>query len=158
MRGIAALAVLLLHLGEELGSGIFHSAYLAVDFFFPRLGAEVPSWQRKIVSMIRSAGAAEVHLRISSPPTIGPCRYGIDTPTREELIASNHNTDQIRKFIEADSLGYLSIEGLYESVEGVAKPASGGGPQGFCDACFSGKYPIADEKPARLRQLRLISA
>lgn len=114
---------------------------------------------RKIVSMIRGAGASEVHMRISSPPTVGPCRYGIDTPTTEELIASNHGTDDIRKFIEADSLGYLSLAGLYESVEGAAKAsAAGGGPHGFCDACFSGKYPIADEKPARLRQLRLISA
>lgn len=119
---------------------------------------------RKIVSMIRAAGAREVHMRISSPPTVGPCRYGIDTPTREELIASNHDTATIQKFIEADSLGYLSLEGLYESVEGVAKAeievggAAGGAPTGFCDACFSGRYPIAAEKPARLRQLRLISA
>jgi amidophosphoribosyltransferase len=113
---------------------------------------------RKIVSMIRGAGAREVHMRISSPPTVGPCRYGIDTPTREELIASNHGVAEIQKFIEADSLGYLSLEGLYESVEGLARPSVGGGPQGFCDACFSGNYPIAAEKPARLRQLRLISA
>ncbi len=113
---------------------------------------------RKIVSMIRGAGAREVHMRISSPPTVGPCRYGIDTPTREELIASNHEVAEIQKFIEADSLGYLSLEGLYESVEGLARPSVGGGPQGFCDACFSGNYPIAAEKPARLRQLRLISA
>jgi amidophosphoribosyltransferase len=113
---------------------------------------------RKIVSMIRGAGAREVHMRISSPPTVGPCRYGIDTPTREELIASNHDVSEIQKFIGADSLGYLSLDGLYESVEGAALPAAGGGPQGFCDACFSGRYPIAAEKPARLRQLRLISA
>lgn len=113
---------------------------------------------RKIVSMIRGAGAREVHMRISSPPTVGPCRYGIDTPTREELIASNHDLSDIQRFIGADSLGYLSLDGLYESVEGVALPAAGGGPQGFCDACFSGRYPIAAEKPARLRQLRLISA
>ena len=113
---------------------------------------------RKIVSMIRGAGAREVHMRISSPPTVGPCRYGIDTPTREELIASNHDLSEIQRFIGADSLGYLSLDGLYESVEGAALPAAGGGPQGFCDACFSGRYPIAAEKPARLRQLRLISA
>ena len=113
---------------------------------------------RKIVAMIRGAGAREVHMRISSPPTVGPCRYGIDTPTREELIASNHDLSQIRDFVGADTLGYLSIEGLYESVQGVATPAAGGGPDGFCDACFSNRYPIAAEKPARLRQLRLISA
>jgi amidophosphoribosyltransferase len=121
---------------------------------------------RKIVGMIRSAGAREVHLRISSPPTVGPCRYGIDTPTREELIASHHTVDQIRDFIGADSLGYLSLEGLYESVEGrngagangVPAGAPGGGRGGFCDACFSSRYPIEPQPPARLRQLRLITA
>jgi amidophosphoribosyltransferase len=140
---------------------------------------------RKIVGMIRAAGAREVHLRISSPPTVGPCRYGIDTPTREELIGSNHSVEQIRDFVGADSLGYLSLEGLYQSVEGQARgpvaaaaltalaptgvapvPARGlpvlqptpGVPEGYCDACFSGRYPIAAEQPARLRQLRLISA
>ena len=126
---------------------------------------------RKIVGMIRSAGAREVHLRISSPPTIGPCRYGIDTPTSEELIGANYTVEQIRDFIGADSLGYLSLDGLYQSVEGrpevaadaarkglpVLQPGPAGG-EGFCDACFSGRYPIADEPPARLRQLRLISA
>src|SRR6185369_5726170 len=74
---------------------------------------------RKIVKMIRDAGAREVHLRISAPPTSGPCRYGIDTPTREELIGSSHTVDQIRDFIGADSLGYMSLEGLYQSVEGT---------------------------------------
>ncbi len=128
---------------------------------------------RKIVGMIRSAGAREVHLRISSPPTIGPCRYGIDTPTSEELIGANHSIDEIRDFVGADSLGYLSLDGLYQSVEGW-RPGVGAadgprkglpilqtgpvGSEGFCDACFSGRYPIADEQPARLRQLRLISA
>jgi len=113
---------------------------------------------RKIVSMIRGAGAREVHLRISSPPTVGPCRYGIDTPTAEELIASNHDVEHIRKFVEADSVGYLSLEGLYESVERTAQDLPNGGLHGFCDACFSNKYPISIERPARLRQLRLISA
>jgi amidophosphoribosyltransferase len=127
---------------------------------------------RKIVGMIRAAGAREVHLRISSPPTVGPCRYGIDTPTREELIGSSHSVEQIRDYIGADSLGYLSLEGLYRSVDGsdgssrasgqgkglpVIQPAPAG-PEGYCDACFSGRYPIAAEQPARLRQLRLISA
>jgi amidophosphoribosyltransferase len=114
---------------------------------------------RKIVAMIRGAGAREVHLRISSPPTVGPCRYGIDTPTREELIASNHSLAAIRDFVGADSLGYLSLEGLYEAVHaGPVQHEAGGGARGYCDACFSGRYPIAEEKPARLRQLRLISA
>jgi amidophosphoribosyltransferase len=109
---------------------------------------------RKIVDMIRGAGATEVHMRISSPPTQGPCHYGIDTPTREELIASSRTPEEIRQFVGADSLGYLSLEGLHESVNG----ASDGPRDGFCDACFSNKYPITIQQPARLRQLRLISA
>jgi amidophosphoribosyltransferase len=118
---------------------------------------------RKIVGMIRSAGATEVHMRISSPPTVGPCRYGIDTPTREELIASHHSVTQIRDFVGADSVGYLSLPGLYTSVEGtgkgngVATTADATG-KGFCDACFSGNYPIDPEPPLRARQLRLINA
>jgi len=115
---------------------------------------------RKIVDMIRNAGASEVHMRISSPPTVGPCRYGIDTPTREELIASHNSVDQIRDLVGADSLGYLSLPGLYESVEGQPLAANAGPSdptgKGFCDACFSGNYPIAAETPGRLRQLRLI--
>jgi amidophosphoribosyltransferase len=109
---------------------------------------------RKIVEMIRGAGAREVHMRISSPPTVGPCHYGIDTPTREELIASSRTPEQIREFVGADSLGFLSLEGLHESVNGA-----GDGPrEGFCNACFTNDYPITIQQPARLRQLRLISA
>jgi amidophosphoribosyltransferase len=113
---------------------------------------------RKIMSMIRGAGAREVHLRISSPPTVGPCRYGIDTPSREELIASSRTNSDIRDFVEADTLGYLSLEGVHEAVRGAKAEAGGGSRPGFCDACFSNNYPIGTEKPARLRQLRLISA
>ncbi|HTB60902.1 MAG TPA: amidophosphoribosyltransferase [Polyangia bacterium] len=109
---------------------------------------------QKIVGMIRGAGAREVHMRISSPPTVGPCRYGIDTPTREELIASAHTPEEIRKYVGADSLGYLSLEGLFASVNGVREE----GQDGFCDACFSNNQPINIQQPARLRQLRLISA
>jgi len=109
---------------------------------------------RKIVEMIRGAGAREVHMRISSPPTQGPCHYGIDTPTREELIASSRTPDEIRQFVGADSLGYLSLEGLHESVNGAGE----GPKEGFCNACFSNVYPITIQQPARLRQLRLISA
>jgi amidophosphoribosyltransferase len=111
---------------------------------------------RKIVGMIRAAGAREVHMRISSPPTIGPCVYGIDTPTREELFASSHTPEQIREFVGADSLGYLSLAGLHDSVNGVRPEGQGAG--GFCDACFSNQYPITIQTPSRLRQLRLISA
>src|SRR5678815_1249169 len=74
---------------------------------------------RKIVKMIRDAGATAVHMRISSPPARWPCYYGIDTPTRSELVASSHTTEEISRYITADSLGYLSIEGLLGAVTGV---------------------------------------
>lgn len=89
---------------------------------------------KKIIKMIREGGGAkEVHLRISSPPTIGPCFYGIDTPTRKELIASTHTVEEIRKYITADSLGYLSLKGLLDMV-----PT----PEKFCSACFDDNYPV----------------
>ncbi|MEK7304936.1 MAG: amidophosphoribosyltransferase [Nitrospirota bacterium] len=90
---------------------------------------------RKIVKMLRNAGAKEVHMRISSPPIISPCFYGIDTPTKKELIASNHSTEEIRKYITADSLAYLSLDGMLQSSPGV--------PAQYCNACFTEKYPIA---------------
>jgi len=102
---------------------------------------------RKIVQMVRDAGAREVHVRISSPPTTGPCYYGIDTPLKSELIASSHSVEEIGRFIEADSLGYLSHEGLLAAVSD---------PEGrrHCTACFSGRYPVAvsvlDESQLRL--------
>ncbi len=89
---------------------------------------------RKIVKMIRNAGASEVHVRISSPPTSYPCYYGIDTPNRKELISSSHSIEEIRRYITADSLGYLSQEGLVNSV--------GTENTGYCHACFTGGYPI----------------
>jgi amidophosphoribosyltransferase len=95
---------------------------------------------RKIVKMIRDAGASEVHLRISSPPTAWPCYYGIDTPTRQELIASTHSVEQIATYVTADSLGYLSREGLYAAL--------GEDRKGFCDACFSGEYLLEFPRPA----------
>ena len=88
---------------------------------------------RKIVSMVRSAGAREVHMRISSPPTVSPCYYGIDTPTRKELIASSHTLEEIRAYLRADSLAYLDLRGLLAAV---------GQETGFCHACFSLDYPI----------------
>jgi amidophosphoribosyltransferase len=102
---------------------------------------------RKIVSMLRGAGAREVHMRISSPPTIGPCYYGVDTPTRSELIASDHSIESIREFTTADSLGFLSQEGLY--------PFTNGDGEGFCDACFTGRYPLPVSDEIRARQLVL---
>ena len=91
---------------------------------------------RKIVKMLRGAGAREVHLRISAPPTTHPCFYGIDTPTRSELVASNHTVDEIAKYVTCDSLAYLSHDGMMTSV------GSDGG-QGYCAACFTGQYPVA---------------
>ncbi len=92
---------------------------------------------RKLIKMLRNAGAKEVHFRVSSPPITSPCFYGIDMPTREELIASSQTVEQIRKFLDVDSLGYLSLNGMLSlhSLEG----------KDFCAACFSGKYPTKIE-------------
>ena len=99
---------------------------------------------KKIVRMLKDAGAAEVHMRISSPPTSWPCYYGIDTPERQDLIASSQSNDEIREFIEADSLGYLSEEGLLEAVR-----KDGDDPRKlYCTACFSGNY-LAESDPRR---------
>ena len=89
---------------------------------------------RKIVGMVRHAGAKEIHLRISSLPTTGPCHYGIDTPKREELIAATHSVAEIARFVGADSVGYLSQEGLLSA---VAEDRNR-----YCSACFSGNYPV----------------
>ncbi len=101
---------------------------------------------RKIVKMIRDAGAKEVHLRISSPPTQWPCFYGIDTPTRRELIASSHSVEEIARYVTADSLGYLSLEGMLGAL---------GSADSFCHACFSGKYEIPFT-PSNRKQMRLV--
>ena len=90
---------------------------------------------RKIVKMVKAAGAREVHLRISCPPTVSPCFYGVDTPSRTELIAASHSIDEIRRYVEADSLAYLSLEGLRQAV---------GDQQGsYCTSCYTGIYPVA---------------
>jgi amidophosphoribosyltransferase len=90
---------------------------------------------RGLVQMIRQAGAVEVHFRLASAPITGPCYYGIDTPTKSELIASSHSLEEIRRHLAVDSLGYLSLDGM--------RRAAGGDPAEFCDACFSGDYPTA---------------
>ena len=105
---------------------------------------------RKIIRMLRDAGAREVHLRISSPATTGPCYYGIDTPTRGELIASANSIEEIRRFVEADTLAYLSNEGMYTYFKGDKK--------GFCDACFTGNYPVHFEDEGHIKQLHLFDA
>lgn len=88
---------------------------------------------KKIIKMIRNSGAAEVHMRISSPPTTHPCYYGIDTPTRQELIASSHSVEEIRKYITADTLNYITLEGIRKVVKR---------PMNYCAACFCGDYPV----------------
>ncbi len=97
---------------------------------------------RKIVTMLRGAGAAEVHLRISAPPTTHPCFYGIDTPTREELIASSHSNEEILSYIGCDSLGYLSHDGMMAAANPSASTAAEAQGSGFCSACFTGAYPV----------------
>jgi amidophosphoribosyltransferase len=99
---------------------------------------------RKIVKMLREAGAREVHVRVSSPPTINSCHYGIDTPTRGELIAANQSVEEIRRFIDADSLGYLSVEGMLD--------AFGRPQQATCTACFTGIYPVEIEEEEREKE------
>ncbi len=89
---------------------------------------------RKLVHLFRKAGAREVHMRISSPPTIGSCYYGVDTPNRDELIAAKQSVESIRDYLEADSLAYLSLEGMRNAA---------GNHDGYCDACFTGRYPVA---------------
>ncbi len=104
---------------------------------------------RKIVQIIRGAGAREIHVRITSPPIVGPCYYGVDTPTRRELIGSTKTADEIRDFIAADSLGYLSLESMLKAVEDGGR---------FCAACFTGSYPTQvahEEKQKELFGKRL---
>jgi amidophosphoribosyltransferase len=93
---------------------------------------------QKIVRMVREAGAKEVHVRISCPPTVSPCYYGVDTPTRAELIAAQTSVEEVRRFIEADTLGYLSLEGMLE--------ATGIAPHESCTACWTGNYSTAVAK------------
>jgi amidophosphoribosyltransferase len=90
---------------------------------------------RKIVKMVRAAGAKEVHVRISCPPTVSPCFYGIDTPRRSELIAASHTVPEIKKYLEADSVGYLSLQGLLSAIS--LRPSA------YCTSCYTGKYPVA---------------
>ncbi len=109
---------------------------------------------KKILLMLRHAGAKEVHVRIASPATLWPCYYGIDTPTRSELIASTRSNADIRQFIGADSLGFLSMEGML-SVAAHSKDATRV-CSSFCDACFSGHYPVPYDDSIPPRHLRLV--
>ncbi len=126
---------------------------------------------RKIVKMLRDAGAREVHMRISSPPNQWPCYYGINTPTRAELIASSHSVEEINQYITSDTLGYLSLSAMKTAVlecqrGAQALPKNGNGKhlpvlgpsnaEDFCDACWSGNYPVRFVPHAGQRQMRLL--
>jgi amidophosphoribosyltransferase len=102
---------------------------------------------RKIVKMIRNAGAKEIHLRITSPAIISPCFYGMDFPSRKELIAATHSLEEIKTYLRVDSLAYLSVEGMMKAVEGT--------PQGHCTACFTGKYPVPFDEETEKYSLEL---
>ena len=101
---------------------------------------------KKIVRMVREAGAREVHMRISCPPTVSPCYYGVDTPNKSELIAAQMSVEEIRRFIEADSLGYLSLEGMLE--------ATGINPDSSCVACWNSQYPTEITREAETQWAR----
>jgi amidophosphoribosyltransferase len=111
---------------------------------------------RKIVEMVQQAGAAEVHMRISSPPTTHSCFYGIDTPERGKLLAARHDVDEMAKLIGADSLAFVSLEGLYRA---LGKPGRNARDPHYCDACFTGDYPIPlpDIADNAERQLSLLT-
>jgi amidophosphoribosyltransferase len=123
---------------------------------------------RKIVKMLRAAGALEVHMRISSPPIKWPCYYGIDTPTRAELIASSHSVDEINQYITSDTLAYLPLEAMRKAVLEAKKPSRTNGSHhslpvlgqdlddtSFCTACWTGQYPVEFTPPPRQRQMSL---
>jgi len=112
---------------------------------------------RKIVEMVRQAGAREVHMRISSPPTTHSCFYGIDTPERSKLLAAQHSVEEMADLIGADSLAFISLDGLYRALGKDGRDART--PQ-YCDACFTGDYPIAlpDQQDNAERQLSLLTA
>ncbi len=114
---------------------------------------------KKIVEMVRAAGAAEVHMRISSPPTTHSCFYGIDTPERGKLLAARHSVAEMAGLIGADSLAFISLDGLYRA---LGRPGRDPDRPGFCDACFTGEYPIeltdtADSTPKRTQQMEVAS-
>ena len=104
---------------------------------------------RGLVSLVRAAGAREVHMRVSSAPIISPCYYGIDTPRVEELIAAQMTHEELVRHLGVDSLGYLSLDGMLTSMPE--------GPGGYCHACFSGDYPIPFAHGVRAKHLRMVT-
>jgi amidophosphoribosyltransferase len=111
---------------------------------------------KKIVEMVRAAGAKEVHMRISSPPTTHSCFYGIDTPERSKLLAAQHNVAEMAKIIGVDSLAFISIDGLYRA---MGQPRRDPDKPQYCDACFTGEYPttLTDQTDNSPRQLSLLT-
>jgi amidophosphoribosyltransferase len=111
---------------------------------------------KKIVEMVRAAGAKEVHMRISSPPTTYSCFYGIDTPERSKLLAAQHNVEEMAKIIGVDSLAFISIDGLYRAMGHARRDPDR--PQ-YCDACFTGEYPttLTDQTDTGPKQLSLLT-
>ncbi len=112
---------------------------------------------QKIVQMVRDAGAKEVHMRIASPPTMSSCYYGVDTPETAKLLASRMSVQEMADFIKVDSLGFLSIDGLYRAVD---EPSRDNAQPQFCDACFTGQYPtrlIDRDGSDNVRQLSLLA-
>ena len=125
--------------------GLIRNHYVGRTFIEPRqsvrdfgvklkLNPVRSTTSRKIVRMIRNAGATEVHMRVSCPPTVSPCFYGVDTPSKKELIAANKSVEEIREFIGADSLAYLSLDGM-------KKACADGEKTTYCTACYTGSYP-----------------
>jgi amidophosphoribosyltransferase len=111
----------------------------------------------KIVQMVRDAGAAEVHMRIASPPTTNPCFYGVDTPEKSKLLASRMSVEEMADFIRVDSLAFVTIDGLYRAVGEAGRDPEN--PQ-YCDACFTGAYPtrLADqESQGEIRHLSILA-
>ncbi|NNF05678.1 MAG: hypothetical protein HKN21_02845, partial [Candidatus Eisenbacteria bacterium] len=104
---------------------------------------------RKLVKLMRRGGVKEIHFRVASPPVVGPCYYGIDTPSKGELIASKHELQEIKNYLGVDSLGYLSLEGLQKSVQA---------PSEHCYSCFTANYPVQPDPELRAGKNDLVSA
>ena len=110
---------------------------------------------KKIIKMVRDAGAAEVHMRIASPPTTDSCFYGVDTPEKKNLLAANYTVEEMRRLIGADSLNFVSINGLYRAMRQRKRESA---TTRYCDACFTGNYPVEIPKSKGPSQLHLFDA
>ena len=145
------------HLGVKLKHNANRSVLEGKDIILVDDSIVRGTTSRKIVEMLRAAGARKIHMRIASPPTRYSCFYGIDTPARSELLAANHDDNQkMAKILKVDSLSFISIDGLYQAVAKLKRDPDM--PQ-YCDACFSGDYPIAlkDSEEDFSNQLSLLN-